>query len=268
LATRIGNAPVSFGAWSSEAARHPSVPSAERVLTEVAAAGYDGIELGPLGYLPPERIAAHELELAGAYVGIPFGAGQHDEWGDLDATLDVFDAIAPDARPILADDGDPDAPLDYDDVMRAVAHARARDYEPTFHHHLGTRVETRGQIEALLERVDVPLLLDTGHLLTAGVDPVAAYRDWRDRIDYVHVKDADLRVLREAPDWPTAWRSGVFCELGTGDVDLAGFLAVLDGYAGWIVVEHDWVPRSGDDPETQLGAQHRNRQFLLDLRNR
>jgi inosose dehydratase len=264
LATRIGNAPVSFGAWSSDAARHPSVPSAERVLAEVAAAGYDGIELGPLGYLPPGRIAERGLALAGAYVGIPFGEGL----GDLDATLDVFDAVAPDARPILADDGDPDAPLDYDDVARAVEHARSRGYEPTFHHHMGTRIETRAQVEALLERVDVPLLLDTGHLATAGVDPVAAYRDWRDRIDYVHVKDADLRVLREAPDWPTAWRSGVFCELGTGDVDLVAFVAELGSYDGWIVVEHDWVPRSGDDPESQLAAQRRNRRFLLDLRNR
>jgi inosose dehydratase len=264
LATRIGNAPVSFGAWSTEAARHPSVPPAERVLAEVAAAGYDGIELGPLGYLPPERIAAHGLALAGAYVGIPFGAG----FGDLDATLDVFDAVAPDARPILADDGDPAAPLDHAEVARAVEHARTRGYEPTFHHHMGTRVETRAQIEELLDRVDVPLLLDTGHLLTAGVDPAAAYRDWRGRIDYVHVKDVDLGVLHEAPDWPAAWRCGVFCELGTGDVDLPGFLDALDGYEGWIVVEQDWVPRSGDDPETPLAAQHRNRRFLLDLRNR
>jgi hypothetical protein len=46
------------------------------------------------------------------------------------------------------------------------------------------------------------------------------------------------------------------------------FVAELGGYDGWIVVEHDWVPRSGDDPESHLAAQHRNRQFLLDLRNR
>jgi inosose dehydratase len=262
LAQRIGNAPVSFGAWNSEAARSPGVPPAERVLAEVAAAGCDGIELGPLGYLDPQRIAAHGLELAGAYVGIPFGDGT----GDLDATLDVFDGVAPAARPILADDGEPTAPLDFDDVARAVEHVRSRGYEPTFHHHMGTRVETRAQIEALLERVDVPLLLDTGHLATAGVDPVAACRDWRGRIDYVHFKDVDLRVLREAPDWPTAWRHGVFCELGAGDVDLRGVLAALGGHDGWLVIEHDWVP-SGDDAETQIAAQHRNHRFLLDLRN-
>jgi sugar phosphate isomerase/epimerase len=36
-------------------------------------------------------------------------------------------------------------------------------------------------------------------------------------------------------------RAGAFCELGTGEVDLDSFLAELDGYAGWLVVEQDWV---------------------------
>lgn len=258
MAHRIANAPVSFGAWSLEASRSPSVPPPERVLAEVAAAGYEGIELGPLGWLDPVSIAAHGLELAGGYVGIPFGDGL----GELDATLDVFDAVAPSARPILADDGDPRSPLDHADVARAVEQARARGYEPTFHHHMGTRVETRVQIERLLEQVDVPLLLDTGHLLAAGVDPTQALRDWRDRIDYVHVKDVDHAALRAAPDWATAWRRNVFCELGRGAVDVAGFLAELDGYDGWVVVEQDWVPQPGDDAEAQIAAQARNRRML------
>jgi inosose dehydratase len=255
---RVANAPVSFGAWSLESSRLPGVPEPARVLAEVAAAGYDGIELGPLGFLDPAEIAAHGLQLAGAYVPIPFGDGL----GPLSETLDVFDAVAPAARPILADDGATTTPLDPDDVARAVDAARARGYEPTFHHHMGTRVETRAQIEELLGRVDVPLLLDTGHLAAAGVDPAIAVRDWRGRIDYVHVKDVDLGRLGAAEDWPSAWRANVFCELGTGDVDVRGFLAELDGYDGWLVVEQDWVPHPGDDPEAQIAAQARNRRFL------
>jgi inosose dehydratase len=259
LAYRIGNAPVSFGAWNHEASRSASVPPPERVLAEVAAAGYEGIELGPLGWLDPARVAPHGLELTGAYVALPFGA---DGLERLDATLDVFDAVAPGARPILADDGGVETQLDHGDVARAAARARDRGYAPVFHHHMGTRVETRAEIEALLDRVDVPLLLDTGHLLAAGADPVAALRDWRDRIEYVHVKDVDLQRLRDAPDWPTAWRRNVFCELGTGDLDVHAFLAELDGYGGWVVVEQDWVPQPGDDPEEQIAAQARNRRFL------
>jgi inosose dehydratase len=258
LGYRIGNAPVSFGAWNLEASRSPSVPRAERVLEAVAAAGYDGIELGPLGFLDPAAIARNGLELPGAYVPIPFGDGL----GPLDATLDVFDDVAPHAQPILADDGGAAAPLDPADVARAADHARARGYEPVFHHHLATRVETRRQIEDLLEHVDVPLLLDTGHLLAAGVDPVEALHDWRERIGYVHLKDVDLGVLRAAPDWPTAWRGGVFCELGAGDLDVRAFLAALDGYDGWLVVEQDWVAQPDDDPERPIAAQARNRRFL------
>lgn len=258
MARKIGNAPVSFGAWSLDASRLPSVPTPERVLAEVASAGYDGIELGPVGYLEPQRIAAHGLELAGAYIPIPFGDGP----GPLDETLDVFDAVAPEARPIFADAGDTGAPLDFDDVARAAEQARERGYEPTFHHHMGTRVETRADIERFLDAVDLALLLDTGHLAAAGADPVAALRDWRDRIDYVHVKDVDLEVLHTAPDWATAWRSNPFCELGRGDVDVRGFLAALGGYDGWIVVEQDWVPELGDDPREQIAAQRRNRAFV------
>jgi len=258
LARRVGNAPVSFGAWNLDASRSASVPTAERVLAAVAAAGYDGIELGPLGYLEPARIAAHGLELAGAYISIPFGDGL----GSLDATLDVFDAVAPHARPILADDGDRGEPLDLGAVARVVERTRVRGYEPTFHHHMGTRVETRDEIEALLEATDVSLLLDTGHLLAAGADPIAALHDWRERIDYVHLKDVDLEILHSAPDWSSAWLRNPFCELGTGDLDVAAFLDALGRYDGWLVVEQDWVPQPGDDPEQQIAAQARNRAFL------
>lgn len=255
---RVGNAPVSFGAWSLDAALLPSVPAPERVLAETAAAGYDGIELGPLGYLDPPSIADHGLELAGAYIPIPFGEGL----SPLDVTIDVFDAVAPRARPILADDGSIETPLDFDDVARVVDHVRSRGYEPTFHHHMRTRVETQADIEALLDRVDVSLLLDTGHLVAAGADPLTALRDWGERIDYVHLKDVDLRVLRATPDWATAWRSNPFCELGTGDVDIVSFLSALGRYGGWLVIEQDWVPRPGDDTEEQIAAQARNRAFV------
>ena len=255
---RVGNAPVSFGAWNLEASRSPSVPPPARVLAELAAAGYEGIELGPLGWLDPATAARHGLELTGGYIPIPFGDGH----GPLDETLDLFDAVAPDARPIIADEGDPTAPLDHAEVARVVGHIRARGYEPTVHHHMGTRIETRAQIQQLLDSVDVHLLLDTGHLLAAGTDPREGLAVWRDRIDYVHLKDVDLARLHAAPDWEAAWRQNVFCELGTGDVDVRGFLADLEGFDGWVVVEQDWVPPDGADPEAQIAAQARNRAFL------
>ena len=130
-------------------------------------------------------------------------------------------------------------------VTRAADTARERGYEPVFHHHTSTYVEGVPEIERFLEDTDVALLLDSGHLLVAGGDPVQALSDWGDRIGAIHVKDVRLGVLAEVKaeraDTLTAWRRGLFCALGQGDVDLDGFCAALDGYDGWVVVEQDRV---------------------------
>jgi inosose dehydratase len=272
-AVRIANAPVSFGAFDLAASLSPGVATAERMLAALAAAGYDGTELGPPGYLGDRatlraRLEAHGLELAGGYVPIRFGEGG-DELAPLEETLDLFDAAGGSPRPVLADDCERDGPADWPRlaaaVARAAARARERGYEPTFHHHMGTRVQTPEEIERLLDLVDIPLLLDSGHLVAAGGDPLRCLRNRRAQIDHVHVKDVNLGLLRSAPSWPEAWRGGVFCELGTGDVDVAGFLAELADYSGWVVVEQDWVPHPGDDDvAAQIEAQARNRRWLTE----
>jgi inosose dehydratase len=183
-----------------------------------------------------------------------------DDLGALEATLDLLEGL--DAKPLLSDMGPRDGEVDLGGVRRATELARARGFEPTFHHHMGTRVQTAPEIERLLEGTDVGLLLDTGHLAAGGGDPLQALRDWRDRIDHLHVKDVRLDVLRDAADFAEASRQGVFCELGTGDVDLEGFFAELGGYDGWLVVEQDWIPGPGDDASGPIAAQARNRRWL------
>ena len=116
----------------------------------------------------------------------------------------------------------------------------------------------------------MPLLLDSGHLLVAGGDPLSALADWRDRIGAIHIKDARLDVVAavkaERADTLTAWRRGMFCALGEGDVDLAAFCAALGDYDGWVVVEQDRVladldgdfdarrRRAGGEPRVAAGA--------------
>jgi inosose dehydratase len=262
---RVANAPVSYGAFELTVGRLPNVPGAEEVLDAVAAAGYAGTELGPLGYLGDAetlraRLDGRGLDLAGAYVAVQFGDG---ELGELDATLDLLEGFAG-APPILADAGPREGDVDLAGVRRAVEHVRGRGFEPFFHHHMGTRVQTPAEIERLLDATDVALLVDSGHLTAAGGDPVRAMRDWRGRVRHVHLKDVHLDVLRAYADWGEAWSANVFCELGTGDADLVGFLAELNGYDGWLVVEQDWVPRPGDDAAEQIEAQARNRRWLAD----
>jgi inosose dehydratase len=293
---RVANAPCSYGAFEITVGVLPDVPDAKTVLAAMEAAGYEGTELGPPGYLGDSetllsRLEQHDLELVGGYIPIRFSEPEHwdEDLAAMSGTLDLLTAGGGDqAKPVLADAGseqrirssgraaiDRSIGLDEagwrrlaDGVKRATDLARSRGFEPTFHHHTATFVEAPWEIERLLDLTDVGLLLDTGHFRLGGGDPIAALRDWGSRINHVHVKDVNdlvlAGVIADHADMPEAWRRGVFSELGTGDVDLEGFFDELarSSYSGWIVVEQDTVPQSPQDAADAEAAQVRNRTWL------
>jgi inosose dehydratase len=268
------------------------------VLSAIADADYEGTELGPPGYLGErdnlrERLEEHGLALVGGYIPIRFSEPEHwdEDLAAMSGTLDLFAAAeGNEAKAVLADAGSPeraqfpgratsDQSIGLDSsgwrrlsegVARAADLARNRDVEPTFHHHTATFVEAPWEIERVLELTDVGLLLDTGHLALGGGDPTEALRDWSERINHVHIKDVRndvlASVIADGADMPEAWRRGVFCELGTGDVDLESFFAELarSGYSGWLVVEQDMVPQSPQDAAEAEASQVRNRAWLTE----
>ena len=283
----VANAPLSYGAFEMTVGTDFPVPDPERVLAAMADAGYAGTDLGPPGYLGDvatlrERLG--DFDLVGGFVPVAFSERERD-FGGLHETLDLFDAAgARGARPVLCDAGGPERianpgagaalALDgtrwrtlVDGVARAAEVARERGYEPVFHHHTSTYVEGVPEIERFLEDTDVELLLDSGHLLVAGGDPLRGLEDWRSRIGAVHIKDARLDVVAavkaERADTLTAWRRGMFCALGQGDADLAAFCAALRDYDGWVVVEQDRVLADLDgDFDRAVAEQVANREWL------
>ncbi|MGH2892847.1 MAG: TIM barrel protein, partial [Solirubrobacteraceae bacterium] len=154
-----------------------------------------------------------------------------------------------------------------DGLARVVERCRERGYDPTFHHHTATYIEAQWEIERLLEISDVGLCLDTGHLLLGRGDPITAVREWGDRINQVHLKDAELakleEIVAEAAPVEEIWRRKAFCALGDGDIDIAQVLTALAGigYSGWLVVEQDVLPDPAD-PEQPAFDQRRNREYL------
>ena len=294
----VANAPCSYGAFEVTVGVDPNVPAGVSLLDHVAAAGYEGIDLGPVGYLGVgrelhDRLAARGLALAGGYVPLPFPdpAALTAEIDYLDALLDIFDA-APDGpaapRPTLADAGsparraapgggayDPGLSLDEagwrhfaDGVARAADRCRERGYEPAFHHHTGTYIEGVAEIERLLELTDVDLCLDTGHLLVGGGEPAQALRDWGTRINHVHLKDAQRKIVAgivaDAAPVEEIWRRRAFCALGQGDVGLDEVLTALTdiSYAGWVIVEQDIFPDPAEPPGRPAADQAANREWL------
>jgi inosose dehydratase len=73
--------------------------------------------------------------------------------------------------------------------------------ELCYHHHMGSGVQTRAEVDRLMAATDpdlVHLLLDTGHLLWGGDDPLELARAHANRIRHVHLKDVRRAVMDEA----------------------------------------------------------------------
>jgi inosose dehydratase len=121
----------------------------------------------------------------------------------------------------------------------------------SYHHHMGTGVMTRADIDRLMASTDpalVNLLLDTGHIAFAGDDPLELARAYADRIGHVHLKsvrpEVVSRVREEGLSFQEGVELGVFTVPGDGAIDFRPILEVLADadYQGWLVVEAEQDP--------------------------
>ena len=133
----------------------------------------------------------------------------------------------------------------------------------TFHHHMGTVVQTEEEIDRFMESVDpelVFLLFDSGHLSFAGIDPEKILRKYVNRVRHVHLKDLRKEVAeqsrREKWSFLKGVRAGTFTVPGDGDVDFAPIFQILEeaGYEGWVVVEAEQDPALANPLEYAMKA--------------
>ncbi|GLQ36020.1 hypothetical protein GCM10007939_23040 [Amylibacter marinus] len=277
---KIGNAPCS---WGVEFADDPRNPDWRTVLAENAKAGFNGIELGPIGYMPEnpdalsEALNAFNQELVGGVIFQPF----HDptKWADvMDASkrtckalqahgaqnLVIIDSIserrAPTAgRASEAEQMDDAEWAAFRGRIAEVARIGAQEYGLTvgIHAHAAGFIDFEPELERLLDEVDSSILnicFDTGHHSYAGFDPVAFMKRYIARISYMHFKDiapkVKAEVVEKRTDFYEACAQGIFCNLGEGDVDFPAVRQVLldNNFEGWCTVEQDCDPAGDTSP--------------------
>lgn len=270
---RIAAAPISWGVC--EVPGWGRVLDHDTVLREMAELGLTATELGPPGYLPadPAALAAtldhHGLGLVGGFLAVVLhDADQQRSVVDLAGRqADLLAAAGGDVLVLAASTGldgyDERPPLnqaqwhtlvDTAGMIRDVA-VRA-GVRTVLHPHVGTQVETTAEVRRFLADADLPLCVDTGHLLIGGTDPVELVRAHPHRIGHVHLKDVRADLAEQVRDglisYTEAVAQGIYVPLGDGDIDLAALLKLLrdNDYRGWYVLEQDTaLPEDGDQAD-------------------
>lgn len=121
-----------------------------------------------------------------------------------------------------------------------------------FHHHMGTIIQSEEDIDRLMSSTgdSVYLLLDTGHAVWGGADPIRMAKNYASRVAHIHTKDvrADIVAKAKKENWPflDSVLQGVFTVPGDGSVDYVNFFKELPHYSGWIVIEAEQDPEKAN----------------------
>lgn len=240
------------GVTSVKDLSYRSYGSIERAVSDIAAAGYAGIEMfdGNLfDYADrPEELQGllsdAGLELASAYTGGNFIYSEilDEELVRVSRAAKLAQLFG--AGSLVVGGGarrsSGTRPEDYQALGSALDQvcdiAEAHGLVACYHPHLTTIVESPDELDRLMPLTRMAFCPDTGHLAAGGGDPAALIRSYGDRLQHVHLKDVRLDPLEFVP-------------LGQGSIDFSDVLAAVheSGYDGWLMVELDSYP--GDPAE-------------------
>lgn len=249
--------------------------SYEKMLDEMAHAGYEGTELGPYGFFPVDpdilqpQLEKRKLKLLGSFVPVTMNNPAGDA-AVLERIRRVGKLLATLKAPfiVLADDQsaernafsgrahDKACPQlnaeQWKHVGKLVIEAEKVAVEfgldLVFHPHVATHVETPEECERFFNvtsHTNVGLCLDTGHCFYGQGDAVKEGQKYRSKLRLVHIKDCDARVLEQARrnrwTFEEAIEHKVFTIIGQGAIDFPSFFRTLliNNYSGWMVVEQD-----------------------------
>ena len=289
---RMATAPISWGicevpGWGIQ------LP-VDRVLSEMAELGFPATELGSEGYLPsvPSELssvlAAHNLGLLAAFIPVLV----HDP-AEADETLrrceegaqllQALGATYFNSSPVTTWDWAPRRELtsaEWDHTMTMFSRieeiTKAHGLTQVLHEHVGTIVETKDEIQRVVDHSEISFVLDTAHFAVGGYDPVDFAKNHPDRVGLVHIKDCDLSIAKRLNDGELslmeAVQGGIFPSVGKGDLAIDEVITSLEGsgYGGWYVLEQD-VAITGDLPGEGAGPIEGVResvQYLKELEGR
>jgi inosose dehydratase len=260
----------------------------QQILSEMALAGFQGSQMS--GKFPQEiselksELALRNLTISEPWVGTKFTEGKESETlQEFDKQMELMKQIGG-TQIVVAELGyavhqdkskNPlkDRPKftdeQWDQMTKGLnklgSIAKGNGMQLCYHPHVGTGVEVLEDIDKLMANTDsdkVNLLLDTGHLYYAGVDPLAVTKKYANRIKHVHLKNIRQSVLKESTEDGISFLDSIQKEVFTvpgdpkGAIDFAPILQELAKahYQGWLVVEAEQDPNKTNPLENAVIA--------------
>lgn len=263
----IGTAPCSWGVWWPDGT--PSGTPWQTFLDQAAQAGYQALELGPVGYLPTDTGRLRQ-ELAQRNLSVCGGTACYDflhaaSFADIRPQVDTLCRRLGDFSVswLMTMDG---ASISREekcklgeqqkktyDLFGEMGHYCREEYGVTvlMHPERCSLIETREELIQLIDR-DLSICFDNGHYTAAngGWRPNDAsaldfLRTYHAQIPYLHFKNVSGPVRRAelegrlAPDDPRL--NDIMCDLEEGIINYKDYRDLLDGinFTGVGIIEQD-----------------------------
>jgi inosose dehydratase len=248
------------GAWMWAVKHRPGTLRITEMLDEIKAAGYTGVE----GIFDKATLAANnnmtldyykeeldkrDLVTTGSYLGdLNFHVrGEWDAIGELGRNfINRMQRVGGDVLilgppPIRMEDG-PEKREAFRNMAECFNEAGKwcadRGIKVGLHPHANQLVMTAEEIDMIFENTDpryFHMIPDVGHLMLGGCDPLQVMEKYKERIVYMHIKDA-VPGFESGSIWPFVK------ELGRGEIDFPAVMRILKSaqFNGWLIGELDF----------------------------
>ena len=257
----------------------------QQLLSDIVVAGFEGTEVG--GFFPGPDKLNYELRLRNLHIagqwfssfiirdGIEKASEAFEKHCQFLKAVGAHVAVVSEQTYSIQQMDDKNiftekphfTDAEWDKVCEGLNHygeiAAKYDIKVAYHHHMGTGIQTKEEVDRLMANTDpnlVGLLYDTGHIYVSDGDYMDLLDSYIDRIVHVHFKDVRKDKERDSREkgltFQGAFLNGMFTVPGDGDLDFVPVYKKLvdNGYKGWIVIEEEQDPDKANPLEMALKA--------------
>ena len=260
----------------------------QRILSEMSEIGFNATEVGVPGFLPADGVEGKKIlnEYRLRAVSGPVSFVIHKK----ESRRDALESVRKAGQRLLAMGGEVLITVPKPDDLRSGKRieedgwkelcdgldavedlCRSMGLRQALHPHVGSLVETKEDMQLVMETSSCGWCFDTAHIASGDLDPGDFLEMAGDRVKLVHIKDLNLdlgqKMVQHEIEFDTAIAHRVFVPLGEGDLDLAGIIPLLPQEVWWVLEQDQAItdfPEAGTGPADDAAL---SLQVLKDLLN-